>query len=534
MGCASSTQSARPTNVKKPAEAAVPQMVEVVKAPAAAPVVAAPKSPISKGPSAPIERVPTKPVLTKMKTSDDSTFSRSFLIVESAGQLNAVYDVEERKIGQGGYGSVSKATNKSTKQQRAVKTIPKSRLKDIEAFKTEVNIMKELDHPNIIRLFESFEDQRNVYLVMTLCTGGELFDRLIELGRLTEVQAAIIMQQIIRAVFYMHENSMAHRDLKPENFLFVNKDPIESAVLKVIDFGLSCKFKEGEMMTAKAGTPYYVSPQVLQGKYDKSCDLWSCGVIMFIMLCGYPPFYGDTDAEVLAKVKTGNFAFNNTHWKTVSEDAKDLIRRMLKMNPAERITAQEALAHVWVKNKAPKATHQPLGDGMLSNLKSFKAQNKLKKAALQVIAQQLPESEIAQLKQVFGSIDVNGDGKVTVAEALEGVKQAGLKNVPAELEDMLKAVDSDGSGVIDYTEFIAACLDKRAYIQEDRLWSAFRVFDSDNNGKISKAELSQMLAGGKMDDVCKRNIDEILKDADKNADGEIDFQEFAAMMKSDK
>ena len=204
------------------------------------------------------------------------------------------------------------------------------------------------------------------------------------------------------------------------------------------------------------------------------------------------------------------------------------------MNPAERITAQEALAHVWVKNKAPKATHQPLGEGMLSNLKAFKAQNKLKKAALQVIAQQLPEADIAQLKLVFSTIDVNGDGRVTVAEAIEGVKQAGLKTLPAEVDEMLRAVDSDGSGVIDYTEFIAACLDKRAYIQEDRLWSAFRVFDSDNNGKISRAELAQMLSGGKMDDVCKRSIDDILKDTDKNGDGEIDFQEFTTMMKSDK
>jgi len=276
-----------------------------------------------------------------------------------------------------------------------------------------------------------------------------------------------------------------------------------------------------------------VSPQVLQGRYDKSCDIWSCGVIMFIMLCGYPPFYGDTDAEVLAKVKTGNFAFNNSHWKSVSEDAKDLIRKMLKMNPEERITAKDTLNHVWVKNKAPKASHQSLGDAQLASLKSFKAQNKLKKAALLVIAQQLPESEISQLKKIFTTIDVNGDGKLTVAEAIEGVKQAGVSSMPQDLNDMLKAVDSDGSGIIDYTEFIAACLDRRAYIQEDRMWSAFRVFDSDNSGKISRKELANVVAGGKLDDVCKRNVDEIMAEADRNGDGEIDFQEFVAMMKAD-
>ncbi|EER07958.1 calcium-dependent protein kinase, putative, partial [Perkinsus marinus ATCC 50983] len=173
---------------------------------------------------------------------------------------------------------------------------------------------------------------------MELCTGGELFDRIIEVGHFTEVQAAIIMQQILRAIYYMHENHIMHRDLKPENFLFSTKEPLEKSCLKIIDFGLSTKFGKDDIMTTKAGTPYYVAPQVLAGKYDESCDLWSCGVIMYILLCGYPPFYGETDADVLTKVRLGNYTFNASDWKGISEDAKDLIRKLLKINPRDRYT----------------------------------------------------------------------------------------------------------------------------------------------------------------------------------------------------
>jgi len=458
-------------------------------------------------------------------------FSRSNFILENAGVLTNFYDVEEKKLGQGSYGSVSKGVNKMTKQIRAVKTIAKARLKNIESFKQEVSIMKSLDHPNIIRLFETFEDHRNVYLVMELCTGGELFDRVLELGHLTEVQAAIIMQQILRAVFYLHENKIVHRDLKPENFLFLDKLPVEKAILKIIDFGLSTRFEDGQMLSMKAGTPYYVAPQVLQGRYDKACDLWSCGVIMYILLCGYPPFHGETDADVLTKVRLGNFTFNNADWKNISEDAKDLVRKLLKMNPKERYTADQALNHLWVKNKAPRAQNVPLESTQLENLRNFKVNNRLKKAALQVIAQQLPDSEIENLKKIFMSIDKNGDGQLTVQEMVEGLHKSGMQTIPEELAELMKGVDADGSGVIDYTEFIAATLDKRKYIQEDRLWAAFRVFDTDGSGKITKQELQQVLAGGKLDDMAKKNIDEIMKECDTDGDGEIDFEEFVAMMR---
>mmetsp|Transcript_1047 Transcript_1047/g.932 ORF Transcript_1047/g.932 Transcript_1047/m.932 type:complete len:204 (-) Transcript_1047:102-713(-) len=200
------------------------------------------------------------------------------------------------------------------------------------------------------------------------------------------------------------------------------------------------------------------------------------------------------------------------------------------MNPRERYTAEQALNHPWVRNHAPGAEDVPLEGAQMNNLKSFRSLNKLKKAALNIIAQQMPDEEIAQLKKVFTSMDKNGDGQLTVQEMLEGIQKSGLKDVPEDLMDIMKQVDSDGSGVIDYTEFLAATLDKKKYIQEDRLWGAFRVFDRDGDGKITRQELAEVLNNGDVGDIVDGHIDEILKQADANGDGEIDFDEFVAMM----
>jgi calcium-dependent protein kinase len=464
-------------------------------------------------------------------------FNISNFIIDNKGKLSDFYDVDKKKLGEGSYGSVSKAKNKSTSAIRAVKSISKSQMKNIERFKQEIAIMKMMDHPNIIKLYETFEDHRNIYLIMELCAGGELFDRIIEAGHFTEVQAAILMQQILRAIYYMHENHVCHRDLKPENFLFTTKENIDKSLLKIIDFGLSCKYEPNQVLTTKAGTPYYVAPQVLAGKYDQLSDLWSCGVIMYVMLCGYPPFFGETDAEVLSKVRLGNFSFNQADWKNVSEDAKTLIRMMLKMNPRDRYTAEQTLNHEWIKNKAPRAKGVALQNNFVDNLRGFRSQNKLKKAALQVIAGQLNDDQIKALRETFMQLDGNGDGLLTAAELKEGLAKSGIKDMPGDLEQILKDVDSDGSGNIDYTEFLAATLDKRHYMQEDVCWSAFRIFDKNGDGKISLDELQNVLGdeevAGAMGSPMSK-MAELMKEVDTSGDGQIDFQEFMAMMRNAK
>jgi len=468
--------------------------------------------------------LPSKPVAA-------GGISHAMFIIDNPGKISEFYDLERKKLGEGSYGSVVRGLNKATKAERAVKQIAKKALKNPERFKQEVAIMKMMDHPNIIKLFESFDDHRNIYLVMELCSGGELFDRIIDAGSFTEVQAAILMQQIVRAIWYMHSMNICHRDLKPENFLFTTKDPIETAVLKIIDFGLSVKYEPGQVLTTKAGTPYYVAPQVLQGKYDQSSDVWSCGVIMYVMLCGYPPFYGDTDAEVLAKVRLGTFQFVKDDWKNISDEAKTLVTNMLKVNPKDRWTAEQALNDVWVKDKAPRAKNVDLSGGIMKGLSGFRTQHKLKKAALHIIASQLNEDKIKQLREVFNALDGNGDGLLTVDEMKEGLEKAEM-DIPTDLKEMMAEVDADGSGVIDYTEFLAATLDRKEYEQEDVCWAAFRVFDRNGDGKISPEELQAVLGDdGVKDSLGADTIENLLKGVDADGDGNIDFNEFMTMMR---
>jgi len=471
------------------------------------------------------------------KVSGRPVINQSSLVLNNPGKIRDVYNIEDKKIGEGTYGQVCRGIHKSTKAKRAIKIISKAQMKNVRRFREEIEIMKMMDHPNIIKLFESFEDNKNIYLAMELCAGGELFDRIIEAGHLSEKSAAVVTQQILKAIFYMHERSISHRDLKPENFLFLTKDALDKSILKIIDFGLSCRFEPGRYMSTRAGTPFYVAPQVLMGRYDHTCDLWSTGVIMYILLCGYPPFYGRSDQEVLAKVKRGVFAFDDKEWKDVSADAKNLIRGLLRMNPKERITAEKALTHEWITKTAPRAVDVSLKTNptLMDNLRNFRMQNKLKKAALHIIAGQLDESQIKGLRETFTALDENSDGFLTMEELKIGLEKAGLKKskTDTDLQKIVEGMDVDGSGRIDYTEFIAAALDKRSYLSENACWTAFKVFDLDGDGRISLSELTKVLAEEE-NGVDTASAKELLKGVDLNGDGMIDFQEFMAMMKGSK
>ena len=244
--------------------------------------------------------------------------------------------------------------------------------------------MQTLDHPQILKLYEYFEDEKNVYLITELCEGGELFEKIIEKEFFDEQYAAYIFKQILQGVNYCHQNDIVHRDLKPENFLFETTD--DKSHVKIIDFGLSKMVHQDKQkgkgkgkvqrMQTRAGTPYYISPEVLAGNYNELCDMWSCGCILYILLCGYPPFFGDNDQEILRMVQQGDYNFDGEEWDNISSDAKDLIRKLIE-KPEKRLTAQEALQHKWLKkfSKANKETSYL----RKRNLKSFKAYLKAQK-----------------------------------------------------------------------------------------------------------------------------------------------------------
>ena len=293
------------------------------------------------------------------------------------------------KLGSGAYGFVRAATSRLTGQRRAVKTIEKQSIvkdaKDEAKFFAEVDILRKIDHPNIVRLYEFFEDDKYYHLVTEFIEGGELFDFVIKSKMLSEPIAAHFMNQLLSAVAYCHANNIAHRDLKPENLLLDHESP--NATLKVIDFGTSTTYNPNDRMTKRYGTSYYIAPEVLQKDYTEKCDIWSCGVILYILLSGRPPFYGHNDKDILKKVSRGEYSLKGKVWESISSSAKRLISRMLDFNPKTRISASEALKNEWL---CKAVTGPPVTSiKVLENLQAFKAEQSLQQGVFAFIASQL-------------------------------------------------------------------------------------------------------------------------------------------------
>ncbi|CAI0549448.1 unnamed protein product [Linum tenue] len=250
-----------------------------------------------------------------------------------------------RELGRGEFGITYLSTDKETKEALACKSISKRKLRtavDIEDVRREVAIMASLpDHPNIVKLRATYEDYENVHLVMELCEGGELFDRIVARGHYSERAAASVTRTVAEVVRMCHVNGVMHRDLKPENFLFANKK--ENSPLKAIDFGLSVFFKPGEIFTEIVGSPYYMAPEVLKRNYGPEVDVWSAGVILYILLCGVPPFWAESEQGVALAILRGNLDFKREPWPQISESARSLVRQMLDPDPSNRLTAQQVL-----------------------------------------------------------------------------------------------------------------------------------------------------------------------------------------------
>uniref|UniRef100_A0A5B7AXX5 non-specific serine/threonine protein kinase n=1 Tax=Davidia involucrata TaxID=16924 RepID=A0A5B7AXX5_DAVIN len=437
-----------------------------------------------------------------------------------------------RELGRGEFGITYLCTDVDTGEKLACKLISKKKLRtavDIEDVRREVEIMKNLPkHPNIVSLTGTYEDDNAVHIVMELCEGGELFDRIVARGHYTERAAAGVMRTIVEVVQICHRHGVMHRDLKPENFLFANKK--ETAPLKTIDFGLSIFFKPGECFSEIVGSPYYMAPEVLKRNYGPEVDVWSAGVILYILLCGVPPFWAETEQGVAQAIIRSVIDFKRDPWPKVSDNAKDLVKRMLDPDPNRRLTAQEVLEHPWIQN-AKKAPNVPLGETVKARLKQFSVMNKLKKRALRVVAEHLSVEEVAGIKEAFEMMDTSKRGKINLEELRNGLQTLGQQIPDADLQILMEAADVDGTGTLNYGEFVAVSVHISRMANDEHLHKAFAFFDRNQSGYIEIEELRDALSGE--DDANSEDIiNAIMHDVDTDKDGRISYEEFAVMMKA--
>ncbi|CAD5187771.1 unnamed protein product [Musa acuminata subsp. malaccensis] len=467
-----------------------------------------------------------KPTQVK-RTGSSAGLQAGSVLKRKTENLKDIYSLG-KKLGQGQFGTTYLCVEKASGKEYACKSILKRKLatdEDVEDVRREIQIMHHLSgHPNVISIKGAYEDAVAVHLVMELCAGGELFDRIVQKGHYTERKAAELARVIVGIVEACHSMGVMHRDLKPENFLFVNQ--MEDASLRTIDFGLSIFFRPGEVFNDVVGSPYYVAPEVLKKRYGPESDVWSAGIIIYILLSGVPPFWAESEQGIFEEVLHGKLDFQSDPWPSISESAKDLVRRMLVRDPSKRLTAHEVLCHPWVQIDGV-APDKPLDSAVLSRLKHFSAMNKLKKMALRVIAANLSEDEIAGLKEMFKMIDTDNSGQITFEELKVGLERVGAKLKESEIYALMQAADVDNSGTIDYDEFIAATLHLNKIEKEDHLFAAFQYFDKDGSGYITADELQQACEEFGMGDV---RLEEMIREADQDNDGRIDYNEFVAMM----
>ena len=449
-----------------------------------------------------------------------------------------------KKLGKGAYGTVWKVRNINTGLFRAMKRIKKMRnnMNKINEIVNEIEILKNLDHPNIVKIFEFFIEADGYYIITEYCHGGELFQAIKLKGFFSEDKAANIIYQVFNAMNYCHNTiKVIHRDLKPENIMIESIDNETGYYnIKIIDFGTATIIQSDKSENKVLGSCYYIAPEVLNKKYNEKCDIWSCGVILYILLSGNVPFNGRDEREITQKIKLGKFDLNRKPFDNISEEAKDLIKQCLEMNVNKRISAKEAMEHPWFNLLNTKEyfvkVNEYFMNKTINNLIMYKPKNKLQQLALTYLVHNFPDlNEIKNINKIFINFNTSGNGKLSREETYQGLLKylhySSTEELDQKVRDIFNNIDNDNNGFIECEEFSRAALDKRIFLDENVLKFTFDFMDKDGSGEISLDELKEVF-GVKDDKEAEKSLKEIIDKIDKDGNGQISIQEYSDMMKN--
>lgn len=405
------------------------------------------------------------------------------------------------------------------------------------AFLAEVALAQDLDHPNISKVFDVLEQGANLFVVMEPCEGGDVLDRAIDRGHASASVTSQVLHQVASAMRYAHGREVLHKDLKPENIMFSTRDANDNSV-KVIDWGLA-----GSAVHQKYAVqgPLYAAPEVVMAArhpcaFSAAGDLWSLGVVAYIMLSGRPPFWG-TEREHVLNAQAERYPIAGGVWEHVPAQAKDLIRSLLKANPSSRLPLELVLQHPFLVSTFHREASPRYSDTVLSNLRNFKSTATFGAMCMTAVAKLLDHKTLREAHAAFRELDTNGDGVLSLHEIREGFGRMGMGNADhTAAMEAFNSLDLDGSASIDYTEFCAAAFGQLDAAKDEAAWSAFTSLDSDNSGRLSREELQKVLLGLDVQrawspQVCQDIAESLVGRYDTDGDNEIDFQEFMAMMR---
>lgn len=436
------------------------------------------------------------------------------MIRKNSKKLTDEYQLGNR-IGRGGFAEVRRCTHRHTGLMRAVKIYYKNQFPEeyvkSGGLELEIKMFRLIDHPNIVKVYEFFEDEKCFYITMEFCVGGELFEYL---GNkiLTEKLVCQIFRQLLSVVTYLHHLGIVHRDLKPENILIEDRN--SEFFIKIADFGNAVFLEPNQKISGESGTSYYMAPEVIDSEYSEKCDEWSCGVILYMLLTGNPPFKGNNDEEILAKVKKLKFKMNQEDFSSVSDEVKDLIKKILVLEN-ERITSLDALNHPWFKLFPVNSEIIP--DKLLkvsNNLKVYKLETMLKEVVRIIVVNQiLSLKDLKEVREVFEVVDYNHDGRLDEDDlTMFLMKHLDENEAQMQAKEVMRMVDVEKKGYLEYSDFLKASLNEGIIMSRNNLIMTFNMLDSDGKGNLTAEKLMESIGSEKNKlETWKAVIKEVIK-----------------------